>query len=352
MIVYFSQFKGVLLMEMESTVQLSYIANDLEKNVIMSLKDAYDFHEIYEFQGTELIVKENVQFLHFKHFCFPTVSVIKCLCEETVLVLEQCYFLKSTVFVHGFVTVLSPQFDNVEGKYLLYNLKFFQNSVVELVLEKTNKKNFNKNIYSFQNVNELKLSGDLGNAIVFNCDKDSFKMKKFFFHSAFNYHGSDFLVEQLQIKNSKIAGIDHFDYEELQIENSCIYSEVDENVLHLDQGKVTIKNSSLYGDKIFLFHTVYEPSKGVLNVSNTEEKREALLKSRIQLLHCLKAIEKEKNQVGKTFFSTPRSLDQAVHFYAQVQKKGEVKDFKTTIYFETAIAPILRKEMLIHGRKK
>ena len=37
--------------EMENVIQLSFVNQEKERNVIMSLKDAYDFNEPYEIEN-------------------------------------------------------------------------------------------------------------------------------------------------------------------------------------------------------------------------------------------------------------------------------------------------------------
>lgn len=337
--------------EMENVIQLSFVNQEKERNVIMSLKDAYDFNEPYEIENTELIIKEDVQLLHFKNFYFSKITTIKCLNQDTIVILEQCHFLKSMVLINGCITILSPQFDNLEGKYLLYNLKFFQNTIAELIHEKTNKRNFAKNIYHIQNVNELKISGDMGNAILVNSNNPTFKMKKFSIKNAINYHGCKFLVEKVEIENSQVEGIENLECEELQIKKSTIYPEPNSDTINLSHGKITIEESALYGQKILLSNTTCIPKNGMLRVTTTKETKESLLEARMQLINCLKEVLKENSKSVRQININQRSMEQTAHLYTHLKNNSGLKPKATNLYFETSIAPNLRREMLLINRK-
>lgn len=287
--------------EKSKIIRMTYIKKGIEKKVIVSPEIALEEKEVLEFSANKekISIRKDIEWLHLNGLSFHDITEIECQNPETVLILEQCEFRRTTTFRKGNIVFYFPQFINPTGEYLPYNLLCCKNQSVEFILNE--QYSYANNIYQVEAVENIKITGNAYNLIITEPNSTNSKLQTLHLKEVNHYYAGVLDAQNVIIENSKVDSLTNLKYKKLKIKNSTIASTNSNNVLDLNRGEVQIENTLLKGKTIILPDGIHKPNSGTLMYFGKLD-RENLLAARFNLVSCLKQ-RKEQND------SKPTPLD-------------------------------------------
>jgi len=247
--------------------------------------------ELDTLKRKEYQILEDVELLYFKNFNFNDTICFSCQNKDTILMLENCNFSKTTNFHSGNVVISTPKFNQAFS-----TIDFFGNKEVELHLEDDDKTlESNPPLYNLNGaIDSLFITGNMKDSLLsIRCKLEHMQIKNLSVSSERALRSLEwFCAQNMKIEDSNISSWDLKPYcKNLEIKNSRIEG----CLLNLERSKVKLDNATLKFSKIMLpdgiiLDDAYDTTELYFSSYDSESSGNRKL-AEVNFLSALKAVE-------------------------------------------------------------